>query len=248
MRFDQAEEDCQKLNGHLTSILNVFENNFLINQTDLLWASLISDIWIGGTTGNNLNSTQWTWTDGNTWGYTNWASGQPINYGINCASINNNGWQSDNCSQEKAYICKVPYINDLPPFCCPEGFSYFEKTCYRTIIGLNFYDSLKTCKSFTNGADLVSIHDDNKNTLVYYICSDLGNYVWLGLYDPRMNHSWQWSDGTPYDYQHWSGNPNATGQYCSYMNARFGQGVNEWLTADCNRTDFIGLCEVAPLS
>jgi hypothetical protein len=75
MRFNQAEEDCKQLNGHLTSILNVFENNFLINQTDLLWASLISDIWIGGTTGNNLNSTQWTWTDGNTWGYTNWASG-----------------------------------------------------------------------------------------------------------------------------------------------------------------------------
>lgn len=86
------------------------------------------------------------------------------------------------------------------------------------------------------------------------ICSDLGAFVWLGLHDPNHNHEWQWTDGSDFDYQHWDAqtNPNSTetmfGQYCAIMGASYNYGFNEWLTANCSATNYIGLCEVVSLS
>ena len=62
----EAQLQCQSLGGDLASVTNSVINDFLTTLTR-------DQAWIGGMKihGN------WQWTDGSTWGYTNWARNQP---------------------------------------------------------------------------------------------------------------------------------------------------------------------------
>lgn len=67
----EAEENCRKLGGHLASITSGFHNAFLAGIWDVL---LPRYFWIGGSIGVT-SSSQWDWTDGSPFGYTNWEKG-----------------------------------------------------------------------------------------------------------------------------------------------------------------------------
>ena len=67
--WDKALRECQSLEGTLASIPNNATNEFLLSIAT-------KDCMVGG-----LKSTDgtWTWTDGSTWSFTNWAPGEPSN-------------------------------------------------------------------------------------------------------------------------------------------------------------------------
>lgn len=71
----RAEEECVRLGGHLSSVHSGFANAFF---SDLPNIESSASYWIGGSMGiDSVN--KWTWTDGSSFSYTNWASGSCLN-------------------------------------------------------------------------------------------------------------------------------------------------------------------------
>lgn len=68
----RAEEECVRLGGHLSSVHSGFANAFF---SDLPNIESTASYWIGGSMGVD-SFTTWTWTDGSSFSYTNWASGR----------------------------------------------------------------------------------------------------------------------------------------------------------------------------
>ena len=103
MTWEKAEEHCQGEGGHLVSIHSAEENDHV--------AGLVAgELWVGGS--DVAAEGDWTWTDGSSFSYNNWAFGQPANYGTgeDCLMINWNGagmWNDQPCSEEKRFVCKM---------------------------------------------------------------------------------------------------------------------------------------------
>ena len=88
----------------MASVLDQQTNDFLNSLTSIY-------AWIGG---YKSNTGSWMWSDGSAWGYTNWAVGQPNNYGGNQENIairGNGDWDDINGktggSRFQPYICRI---------------------------------------------------------------------------------------------------------------------------------------------
>lgn len=68
--FD-AEEYCIGRGGHLSSISNIFLNEFV---RDVANSACGAEYWLGGGW-NSQTPNKWVWTDGMRFSYTHWASG-----------------------------------------------------------------------------------------------------------------------------------------------------------------------------
>merc|ERR1719167_1866224 len=76
--WNEAEAFCQQENGHLASITSEAINQYVMegmNIRGLGWT------WVGG---NDIDEEgTWKWTDGSSFQFTFWYSGQPDNHGGN---------------------------------------------------------------------------------------------------------------------------------------------------------------------
>lgn len=83
MTWQQAEAEAVSLGGHLVSVNDSAENNWLKSTVipDVILAPLgnQNSAWIGFT--DNGHEGQWTWVDGSTTSFTNWNTGEPNNHG-----------------------------------------------------------------------------------------------------------------------------------------------------------------------
>jgi regenerating islet-derived protein 4 len=74
--FFEADEVCVSFGGHLASVESAFVDGFIQGQAEIFFTNVSTSFWLGGSTlaipGN------WSWTDGSTFGYTNWANGKFI--------------------------------------------------------------------------------------------------------------------------------------------------------------------------
>uniref|UniRef100_A0A914DGP1 C-type lectin domain-containing protein n=1 Tax=Acrobeloides nanus TaxID=290746 RepID=A0A914DGP1_9BILA len=109
--WQTAEESCQALGGHLTSIVNAYQNSFLLSKINVI-LSRYYYAWIGANTLTYPGT--WTWTDNSSWIYSNWASGYP--YGSNnlCGAMGTTSgrWYSFNCANDiHPYVCGVVVTN-----------------------------------------------------------------------------------------------------------------------------------------
>ncbi|XP_056303014.1 ladderlectin-like isoform X1 [Danio aesculapii] len=96
-----AERNCQSLGGNLASVHNQVENDLLLS---LVPGS--TRCWIGGHDGEQNG--QWLWSDGSSFGYTNWCSGEPSSGSEHCLEINwtsNRCWNNVGCSSTMGYLC-----------------------------------------------------------------------------------------------------------------------------------------------
>lgn len=74
--WEQAEANAQALNGHLVTISNQQEQDWLINNFDI---EEYGYLWIGF---NDIEQEgTWVWSSGQEAPYTNWAGGEPNNNG-----------------------------------------------------------------------------------------------------------------------------------------------------------------------
>ena len=73
MSWTEAEEYCENLGGHLVTISDVNEQNFI--NTTLLSAGTKNMYWIGGY--RNSSSDNWHWVTGEDIQYFNWSAGEP---------------------------------------------------------------------------------------------------------------------------------------------------------------------------
>ena len=96
----------------------------------------------------------------------------------------------------------------------------YDGSCYRSAVlidGITWSDAQSSCENW--GGDLTSISSERENNLLFTMNTDAVSDTWLGLYDVDRNGSYQWIDGTLYDYTHWStGNPsNNLNEDCIWM-------------------------------
>jgi hypothetical protein len=69
------------LKGHLVTITSEAENRFLVDS----FGEKLKERWIGGFQAEGAPEPNggWTWVTGEIWQYTNWAAGEPNNFGGN---------------------------------------------------------------------------------------------------------------------------------------------------------------------
>uniref|UniRef100_A0AC34G2R8 C-type lectin domain-containing protein n=1 Tax=Panagrolaimus sp. ES5 TaxID=591445 RepID=A0AC34G2R8_9BILA len=98
--WDNAEQYCQDLGGHLPSIHSVEEENFLQSYVfafnNRLWLGLYS----------NDAESSFLWSDNSTLDYIHWEKGNPNLRQNSCGSMDNNGFVDNYCYTNMYYICK----------------------------------------------------------------------------------------------------------------------------------------------
>ncbi|XP_032364237.1 C-type lectin lectoxin-Lio2 [Etheostoma spectabile] len=114
--YHDAEMTCRKFpNGHLVSIHNEAELNQV--ECDMYRTTTRkAHYWIGGhrkETGQAPSKThEYVWTDDSSFGYTNWAAGQP-DFRLHkeyCVEMNYRDWgqwNDANCKEKKLFVCAV---------------------------------------------------------------------------------------------------------------------------------------------
>ena len=101
-----AEENCQAHGGHLASIHSVEEQDFLkhtFNPSERVWIGAVDPNQNGG----------WEWTDGSSFDFSNWSSGQP-NGGsgsyytvMDCSASSSCQWNDLFYGNNYNYICQL---------------------------------------------------------------------------------------------------------------------------------------------
>ena len=100
--WDEARRACQESDADLASITDEGTNKFLSTLTT-------EDSWVGGYKDSNNN---WKWSDGSTWGYTNWCRWQPDGSGkyliFNCGWLGNGVFGKwDDGGSASSFICQL---------------------------------------------------------------------------------------------------------------------------------------------
>jgi hypothetical protein len=194
--FINAEGYCRQQGGHLASVTNAFDNMFLSSKASLYFLdSTDSDFWIGGT--NELTPGIWSWIDGTSFTYTDWAQGQPANAtALNCAasSITTSLWSAFDCFKTKPFACMIPApattttiitttttTKKLPPTTttkriptCENGWHSFDTTgfCYLPVISAGVWQDAENYCVRNFNSHLVSIHSQLESDFVADLVRD----------------------------------------------------------------------------
>lgn len=265
----QAEEECVTQLGHLASVHSAFANAFLPRQA-CSTSGTNTDYWTGASHG--VINSEWSWTDGSAFTYANWARGEPrSNASSACGSVSvwNTQWYAKDCDSIKAYVCKVPPVQDsscpnaLPipkpltcptpkPYVCPSGWTFYEpaKKCYKLTYNKNFSDSRSDCMN--HGGDLASIHEYDQNIFIYELGQvHTGQTRWLlvGLVDRNHNRTWTWTDGTLVDYLLWAPtepNNGSGDEWCTamYVDASSTGLLTHWVDIACEAIYYSAACQI----
>ncbi|XP_066580503.1 C-type mannose receptor 2 [Amia ocellicauda] len=192
--WSDAQQYCREKHTDLASIDNAEELDGLLNTAD---SAYTGQAWIG--LYYDMNSWQWSLTDSDFCSerkseYSNWATGQPDNSGVN-----------ENCvymfagSQWHDDICIRPY-----PFICYNESSNATQRYIRIDQNMTWTEAQRFCRE--HYTDLVSVRSQSENEEVKKAAN--GQHVWIGLNrDP-----WKWSDQTSSSFRNWYiGQPDSYG-------------------------------------
>ena len=92
---------------------------------------------------------------------------------------------------------------------CPYGWDKIEgfDDCYKVVSSYaSWFQASERCR--LNGGHLASIHSAKESTAILtFIHTHIhhtfsGKDVWIGGHRLRGNDDWEWSDGTPWDFQY----------------------------------------------
>uniref|UniRef100_A0A3B3ZY74 C-type lectin domain-containing protein n=1 Tax=Periophthalmus magnuspinnatus TaxID=409849 RepID=A0A3B3ZY74_9GOBI len=117
--------------------------------------------------------------------------------------------------------------------CCPDGWSHFGSRCFMFFRKpKTWIDAELSCIEI--GGNLASIHSSDDNQFIQDTVLRLtGSHwrVWIGGHDGVEEGVWQWTDGSPFDFNHWNyGEPNNfRGEHCLVMN----WGAHLWSDYRC---------------
>ena len=105
LSWADAESYCQSWSAgaHLASIRSAEEQKFV-------QVNFPGNIWLGGS--DTANEGTWTWSDGTSWIYSDWHSGEPNNAGSGQDCLWGNWhdhdlkWDDNTCEHKTLFLCK----------------------------------------------------------------------------------------------------------------------------------------------
>uniref|UniRef100_A0AC34FQC9 C-type lectin domain-containing protein n=1 Tax=Panagrolaimus sp. ES5 TaxID=591445 RepID=A0AC34FQC9_9BILA len=251
--WQKGEDFCVKQNSHMVSIHSKDEIAFIksIHNEDF-WTGLYSN-------DNPIDwNSNWQYTDSSTVDYISWVDPfYPSHNGFKCVRTSGIQFTNIDCSTVLTVFCKKASNNAIittpsvittpkPNGNCLNGWSYNSKTqfCYFVTYAGNFSTMEDYCKTFKNG-HLSSFHDADEFSYLNSLAHVQGNYNrWVGLYSDDNAMSWQFTDGTPFDYRPWaSGYPQRNQNACA---SSYSYYLQLWNAYPCS-SEFSGVCKMPPL-
>nr|XP_011422437.3 macrophage mannose receptor 1 isoform X2 [Crassostrea gigas] len=208
LNWATAKTRCHYQGANLATINNREEQNFVMT----LIPKTGYGYWIGL---NDLaNEMTFFWSDGSPVLYTDWAAGEPNNYGRrqeDCVLVlRTNGQWNDAICQNPAdgFICKKPMtLMSATPApevvgCTFPSYGY-GSFCYRFVYqSKTWKDAQTTCVNAFHGS-LAAINDRfTEAFLSAYMSYQTDNY-WIGLSDTQTQGTYRWISGVPVTYSNW---------------------------------------------
>ena len=102
---------------------------------------------------------------------------------------------------------------------CPPNWPKFENNCYRLFnVELTWAEANIRCQ-WQNGYLASILSEEENQFIVDHFVGDY--YFWIGGSDLKVENSWTWTDGSPWNYTDWStGQPeeaNGDTEHCLNM-------------------------------
>ena len=234
MTWEQAEELCRAMGGHLATITSADENNAVLSICSF---DNMTGYYLGGTDKDSEGT--WRWITGEPFSYATWASGQPDNYDgtEHVATIWNGGsWNDLANTNTKTYgfICE---IEETTP---PSRTIEYNGNIYSLY---NFPLTWSEAKSFCEsmGGHLVTITDAGEQLAVARMMHySLYNWVYTGATDIGSEGAWKWVTGEPFSFTNWAGgepnnndgqgNPQNAGCIYKWNNRTWDDGLESYST------------------
>ncbi|XP_022109148.1 macrophage mannose receptor 1-like [Acanthaster planci] len=220
---NSGDEDC----------IEIYDAGYVNSQVGLQTHGL--NVWIG----ISIQATPglYEWSDGSPVTYTNWGQAQPDSSMGQCVSINSGApaagyWYNTACSLSLPYVCESArpgYSTMAPPgpvtnptnIGCAAGWIGYGSYCFRVFEAntdgekLTWNQARTFCQEQTDDSqgDLASYHSSDEeqyliNSFLAQSPDNLYGY-WVGLNDQANEGGFQWSDGSPVEYENWGpGEPN----------------------------------------
>uniref|UniRef100_A0A914ELM8 C-type lectin domain-containing protein n=1 Tax=Acrobeloides nanus TaxID=290746 RepID=A0A914ELM8_9BILA len=195
MTWLHAEYYCNQQGGHLASVQDPYTNKYIAQQL-----GGYPSVWLGGTT--------------------MYVDAQPQFSNSLCLSTNPHtyNWTAQPCSNTYPSVCEIYENQNGQPQVkpCPDDWIFIqqEEKCYRYFDnenGFTFHDALQFCNNASG--QLASVHNfgvaavlgGQANLYLQQVYNttkpDCGGFI--GLVRSNVDDSWQWVDGTPFDYTYW---------------------------------------------
>ncbi|XP_022088561.1 lymphocyte antigen 75-like [Acanthaster planci] len=242
--WDEANRVCTNFGGHLASFHHPDEEAFLVKNLKL---NLKRRFWIG--LNDQRNEGGYRWSDGTPVQYTNWAPGEPNDYGgqEECVETDLKGgkWNDLFCWYKRNYLCSIPkgtpVVTTPAPTPPPGGDCYGDNNWFHLAPYCYYFtshwDDWHSANHYCHEMDahLVSIHSDDERDFINKRLNDENGY-WNGLKSNLthpINHEWE--DHSPYDYQNWLDKPDAGygDKLCVKIISEDSAKKGKWMSYNC---------------
>jgi hypothetical protein len=245
--WSDAEAKAQELGGHLVTINDSSEDAW-VYDTFSTYGSTDRNLWIGYT--DQSDEGTFSWIDGDTSTYTNWASGEPNNdwdagedYAMIWSPSGQHPGQWNDMDDPADHDSPVPngvveIVDDVPNL--PEVIStaqYYNGHTYYLLDTSSWSDA--EAKAVSMGGHLVTINDSSEDAWVYDTFSTYGSTdrnLWTGYTDQSDEGNFSWISGDTSTYSNWaSGEPNndwTTGEDYGMIWSPSGQHPGQWNDMD----------------
>ena len=196
--WEDAEEYCEELNGHLAVITSKEEDDFLYQY---IKKNGVKGAYFGLI---DIDMDDWYWVDGTPVSYTNWHEDEPSSYdepyGMYFYKFTDGTWNDADWGENTtAFICEWdPGSN---PYAAPK--TTYNGNKYQAFSGVaqSWEEAKAYCENL--GGHLAVISDKSENDFLYkYITSNSIKGAYFGLYDPLQNGNWTWVYGNS-TYTNW---------------------------------------------